>query len=217
MRDSLARVQGELEGREPGFDPGDVERSSTQAESAQPSSPQPAATESAAPNDDSTAELSAAIAESANINLRELRVQQAQRQSEKSAAEVLGVAAAFRNIHDELVYNRIDAEDRKSRLMEQVAKPLQQIGETRFQAFDQKLAAMALAIKDQKDELAAVNGTIQDANALITDLNTVLEAMLDIESYNELIELVHALLEEQQELLEDTQKARAKSAADLLK
>jgi hypothetical protein len=49
-------------------------------------------------------------------SLRLLRARQSLMQSEKSAQEVLGIAAAFRDIREELINNRVDTQDRKTRL-----------------------------------------------------------------------------------------------------
>ena len=58
--------------------------------------------------------------------LRLLRVQRAIQQSQKSVQEVQGVAAGFLAIREELINNRVDTEDRKNRLKDQIADPLEQ-------------------------------------------------------------------------------------------
>lgn len=194
MRDSLIRVQNEVLGISSGADPadaleGDNPPSATADPNAEPES---------------------------RIDLRGLRVQQAQRQVQKSRSEVLGIAAAFFAIRDELVNNRIDAEDRKSRLQERVANPLQQIGETRFPQLEARLTAVATALTKGQQEAEAVEASIADTNELLVQLNQVLEAMLDIESFNELVEIVRSLIEEQQQVLDETKKARKKEALELL-
>ena len=65
-------------------------------------------------------------------SLRLLRARQSLLQSQKSAQEVLGIAASFRDIYEELINNRVDTEDRKTRLKEHIAAPLQSIAETQL-------------------------------------------------------------------------------------
>ena len=47
------------------------------------------------------------------------------------------------------------------------------------------------------------------------ELAAVLEKMLYLESYNEILDLVRGLIEEQEKLKEDTQKERKKAVLDL--
>ncbi len=191
MRDSLIRVQNEIDGITPLLDPTErIEADSPADPAAQPES---------------------------RIDLRGLRAQQALRQSQKSAAEVLGVAAAFYSIREELINNRVDSEDRQSRIKEQVADPLQKIGEQMFPELDRRLAELEKAVALNQNEAAAVEQSITYTNELLVQLTTVLEAMLDIESYNELIEIVRSLIDDQQRLIDETKKARKRDALDLLK
>ncbi|MFM7073437.1 MAG: hypothetical protein ACKO38_16740, partial [Planctomycetota bacterium] len=75
-------------------------------------------------------------------SLRLLRVQRGIQQSQKSSQEVLGVALSFADIREELINNRVDTEDRKERLKEQIADPLQKIVAERFPALEKRLAEL---------------------------------------------------------------------------
>jgi hypothetical protein len=206
MRDSLIRLQGELEGRDAGADPADRLRSDESSGSAEP------------PGDDvAAAGGQSEDADGRALDLRMLRVQQAQRQSQKSTAEVLGVSAAFLSIRDELTLNRIDAEDRKSRLKEKIADPLKQIGQSLFPELDRRLAGAEAAISTKQGEVEAADAAIAQTNEVLVALQQVLESMLDIESYNELIEIVRSMIEDQQRLKDETSRLRAREALDLLK
>jgi len=48
-------------------------------------------------------------------------------------------------------------------------------------------------------------------------MDEVLQKMLELETYNELIDLVRSLIQEQTEIQEKTQKERKKQLLDLLK
>ncbi len=63
-------------------------------------------------------------AEEREQSLRSLRTQRAVVQGQKSAQEVLGVAASFDDIREELINNRVDSEDRKVRLQGTDRRPL---------------------------------------------------------------------------------------------
>ena len=81
-------------------------------------------------------------------SLRLLRVQQAVQQARKSAQELLGVAIAFRDIREELINNRVDTEDRKKRLQEMIADPMQAAGETLFPELDRRLEVLERLLLD---------------------------------------------------------------------
>ncbi|MDA1049916.1 MAG: hypothetical protein O3C40_05485 [Planctomycetota bacterium] len=160
-------------------------------------------------------------------SLRLLRSQRAQLQSEKSAQETLGVAASFGDIRAELINNRVDTEDRKRRLQEQVVDPLQAIGETMFPELDLRLAALSERLnarsKEGADSHAEDSETVSRATAAVeqTDeillaIDAVLQNMLDIEDFNELLDRVRDLIADQQGLLDETKKAQKQQVLDLL-
>jgi hypothetical protein len=154
--------------------------------------------------------------QAAGIDLPGLQIQQAQRQSEKSADEVLGVAAAFRAIREELVNNRVDAEDRQSRLENRVAIPLRRIGQERFPELHQLLRNLEKARENRQNQIESSAAVLAKTNEVLDELNAVLEAMLDIESYNELIDIVRSLIDDQQRIQDETRRIRRRAVRDLL-
>ncbi len=147
-------------------------------------------------------------------SLRAIRVQQALQQTRKSAQELLGVAAGFLDIREELINNRVDAGDRKQRLKEKIADPMQTIGETMFPELErreevlEKLLLDDLAAKKydlgsgQPEAVAAV----AQANDILAELDEILQQMLDLETFNELVDIVRQLIAEQERVAGDTQK-----------
>lgn len=160
-------------------------------------------------------------------SLRLLRARQSLLQSQKSAQEVLGIAAGFHEIYEELVNNRVDTEDRKSRLREQVALPLEKIAQERFPAFDQQLEQLAAQVaaveasgKLQTEDpttVAHAQASVEQVNQILTELDAVLQRMLDLESFNELLDIVRSLIDEQERLSGETKKEQKKSVLELLK
>jgi len=143
-----------------------------------------------------------------------LRAQQSLRQSEKSRQETIAVAESFYFLREELVNNRVDAEDRQQRLKDMIADPLISISENRFPDLDLHLEKLLDDLAEKRE--ATGEEVVESANLLLADLNKVLESMLDIESYNELIEIVRSLIEDQEDVIKETRKQRTKSAQDLL-
>ena len=54
----------------------------------------------------------------------------------------------------------------------------------------------------------AVDHAIAQADDVLLKLDGVLQKMLDLETFNELIELVRALIDEQDELIDETKTVR---------
>jgi len=159
--------------------------------------------------------------------LRLLRVQRALQQSQKSVAEVLGVAAGFLDIREELINNRVDTEDRKNRLQEQIADPLNQTCAEQFPKLDERLTALEARLRAAQAEGGAkvaaaeaglqADETIDQANVVLSELEAVLAKMQDLETYNELLEIVRDLLKDQEKLIERTQQERKRQTLEELK
>jgi hypothetical protein len=155
--------------------------------------------------------------------LRQLRIQRAIQQSQKSVGEVLGVAAGFLAIRDELINNRVDTEDRKNRLKDQIADPLNRTCAEQFPRLDERLTALEAIFRDstQKspDQQAALpsDQAIDQANLVLGELESVLAKMQDLETYNELLEIVRDLLKDQGQLIERTQQERKRQTLEDLK
>jgi hypothetical protein len=147
-------------------------------------------------------------------SLRALRVQQALQQTRKSAQELLGVAAGFQDIREELINNRVDAGDRKERLKEKIADPMQAVGETMFPELERReevleklllddLAAKKYDLGSGQQETAAA---VAQANDILAELDKILQQMLDLETFNELVDIVRQLIAEQERVSGETQK-----------
>ena len=150
-------------------------------------------------------------------SLRLLRVQRAEVQTQKSSQETLGVATAFEDIRFELMNNRVDTEDRKKRLQDEIAIPLQLIANDDFPRLLEKLLELEKLVGDQAREPVVAEETLQQTDELLANMQIVLDRMLELETYNELIDLVRALISEQEALNEKTKKEQKKRALDLLK
>jgi len=154
----------------------------------------------------------------ADIRVRKLlNVQQAGLQSDKSQQEVAGVSLSFADIRGELVNNRVDVEDQKERLLRDVIEPLNHISEEMFPELKTKLEELEKALADPKAEPAAIAAAIDSAEAVIKEMETVLAKMIEIEDFNQLLEIVRDILKEQEELIDATKKQQAKETLEGLK
>jgi hypothetical protein len=199
MRDSLLRLKASLTSDSPA---GDEPRGDTDLDAKQ---------------------LTPEQKEQRAAELRLLRVQRAQQQSQKSLGEVLGVAAGFLSIREELINNRVDTEDRKNRLKEQIADPLNKTCSEQFPKLDERLAALdgqltAGGVKIAAETMSpAADQAVDQVNLVLAELEAVLSKMQDLETYNELLDIVRDLLKDQQKLIERTQQERKRQTLEELK
>jgi hypothetical protein len=215
MRDSLLRVKVELAsagsaGKDAaGKDAAGKDAAGKDATGKDAGTPRPAGAE---PGDEATdGQTAAQRAQS----LRLLRVQRAAQQSQKSSQEVLGVALSFADIREELINNRVDTEDRKERLKEQISDPLQKIVAERFPELEKRLVELEKSLGDPAAARPVSEAASAQAELLLTDLNDILQKMLDLETYNELLDIVRDLIKEQTDLLDKTRQQKKRQLLEL--
>jgi hypothetical protein len=150
-------------------------------------------TDNPATNDPSSGAAQRALAR------RRLRVAGSLQNVAQSADEISGVAEAFDDLHDQLTNNRIDNPDLKSRLREQIAQPLHRIGERRMPELAARLELLQEHLHDAAGppELARA---IALADRVLVEMKEVLERMLELETYNEVVALLRGIITDQQEI-----------------
>lgn len=131
------------------------------------------------------------------------------------AFETLGVADGFQQIVAELVNNRIATEELKERLNEGIAEPLTHIGGVLMPELESALESLhaAYGSDDEQTKRRFVEAKTQ-ADAVVEAMKDVLDRMLELESYNELVELLRSIVAEQEKLgarTKDEQKAKLRS------
>ncbi len=152
--------------------------------------------------------------------VRSLRVVRAQQHGQRAAQEVLGVAMSFEDIRQEIINNRIDVNDRRDRIQRQIAQPLRQIGEELFPILDKRLVQLAGCLEQRVDEpelSASTAAALAQADEILFAMEAVLEKMLELETYNQLVDMLRSLIKDQEDLNDRTKKQQKKAALDLLK
>ena len=148
-------------------------------------------------------------------SLRLLRVQRALQDVQRSESEIFGVGVAFDDIRMELVNNRVDTVKRISRLDEQIAGPLKQIAVTAFPPLVESLQLLEQRINAEQQSQLAEN-SINQLNQILLDLDKILSRILDLETYNQLLEIVRAMMDDQDRLIDETEQRRDELAVELL-
>jgi hypothetical protein len=179
-----------------------VEFNDTAAETVEPEVSGPPAANSTGENRTPTTESTTDRA----LTRRRLRVAGSKQNIAQSADETLGVAEAFDEIHEQLTNNRIDNPDLKNRLREQIALPLRQIGEFHMPELLAKVQLIEEQIEDSVAGSAAQYAALAQADRILVDMRQVLERMLELETYNEVLGQLRDIMNDQEEIRRKTQE-----------
>ena len=171
----------------------------------------------AEPEDDDDNQLSPEDKKLREESLRLLRTQRAIVQSQKSNQESLGIAISFDDIRLQLINNRVDTEDHKNRLLQKISNPLRLICEVEFPALDTELIELETIIGRKSGQIDQAALALDRADVVLLKMTVVLDNMLELETYNELIDLIRSLIGDQEQISEKTQQERKKQVLDLLK
>jgi hypothetical protein len=145
------------------------------------------------------------------------RITGAQQSATQLAFETAGVAEGFDDIVAELINNRVDTEELKERLEQGIAEPLKEVSGELLPRLEERLAAVQQAyeakIPSAAEPLARAKA---DADAVVEAMKAVLDRMLELESYNELVELLRGIVNDQRQLKEQTQQQQREKLRGLL-
>ena len=147
--------------------------------------------------------------------VRRLRVQQAGLQANKTSEELSGIAASLDDILREMLNNRVDSVDRRERIGMGVRDPLKQIVSGPLQTLRDQIKEIESTVSDPQLGVEKTAAAVQTSEEVLLELTAVLEKMLDLESYNEILDIVRELIEDQEKLLDETKAERKKRVLDL--
>lgn len=158
---------------------------------------------------------------------RETRAEQTQRlaglwaqqsvlQADKSQQELSSVAARVDNLRQQLVNNRIDSYDRQERLLSKVGLPLRELLASEYRTLQRSLADLQSATLAGGGAQSAA-GASAALDAVLLKLDAIKSNMQDIEDFNEIVDLVRGLLDDQEKILTETEQQQRQRILDLLK
>jgi hypothetical protein len=127
----------------------------------------------------------------------------------RAAGETGEIAAAFRGIHGEFANNGLLTPELQTRLVEQIAEPLVAVGAG-------PLAALAESCREAARGDVAAADLAARADAALAALRSVLARMLELESFNEVVERLRGVIEAQERLRRDTLERQRQRARELL-
>lgn len=128
----------------------------------------------------------------------------------RAVGETAEIAAAFRDIRLELENNGLLTPEIDVRLITQIADPLAGL------AAD-ALPPLAAACRGVSDPAGARNGLVREADDVLARMRALLAMMMELESFNEVIDRLRGVIRTQEEIRVDTleqQKQRAREALE---
>ena len=145
-----------------------------------------------------------------------LRVSGALQNVTQLAYETLGVADGFEEIVAELINNRVDTEELKQRLQHEIADPLRTISGESMPELEERLQNLQRKLTDQDEAQPSLQAAKAQGQVVLEAMKQVLDRMLELESYNELVELLRDIVADQKQLHEQTKQLRRKKLRSLL-
>lgn len=150
-----------------------------------------------------------------------LRAQQAETQLSKSEGELRGVEREISQINQELINNRIDSVDRRTRLEDKIRNPLLKILNESWPPMAIDIRAIeksfSRSAKSDADLSKLLLSSIEKSGQTIVALNAILDDMIKILEFNELKELINGMVEDQGRIMEKTKQEQKKQVLELLK
>ncbi len=168
------------------------------------------------PGDDDAEDADVAKPAASSPASRALQVERVLQNSQRSSHETLQVAVAFDEIREEMINNRVDTEELKTRLKEGVADPLKRIVETRFAALEESLKQLAAVLADPNAAVTAQAKAVAETDAILVEMQQVLDKMLELETFNEVLDMLRQIIDAQEKVNAETKQKQKQKLRDLI-
>ena len=155
--------------------------------------------------------------QSTALELRDLRVARALDNGDRSAHETLTVADSFDDIREEMINNRVDTPELQTRLKDQIADPLRHISSQMFPAIAARLAQLRRVLDDPTAGPAKLEAAVKQADAILVEMKLVLDKMLELETFNEVVEMLRDIISSQEKLNQETLKRQKEDLKNKLR
>ena len=127
----------------------------------------------------------------------------------RTAGETAEIATTFRGIRGELDNNGLLTPELQTRIIDQIAEPLAAVGAG-------PLAALADGCRGAARGELATSALAARADEALAALRAVLARMLELESFNEVVERLRGVIEAQEKIRRDTLERQRQRARELL-
>ena len=96
------------------------------------------------------------------------------------------------------------------RIDEKIVKPLHSLNQGDYPAVDESLGALKLILDDGRDPLPGLDESIVQLGTMLDQMDTILKEMQRLETFQEAIELLKSIIDQQQQLEDRTDSERKK-------
>jgi hypothetical protein len=148
--------------------------------------------------------------------VRLLRIQRARQNGQKDTHETAGVADAFADIRQELVNNRIYTEELRIRIEQDIVAPLSRLVSADFVQLDEQLARLETNHDDREQSPGLRDGALSQTDTILKTMREVLARMVELEDFNEAVQLLRSIIEEQEQLRDAVRDRRKEKLRQLL-
>lgn len=169
-----------------------------------------------APEDAEAEEEAAEGAALRALARRRLRIAGSLQNVTQSSNEIFGIAEAFDDIHDQLANNRIENAELRARLHDEIALPLHRIAAIRMPEWETQLQLVQEHVLDPEAGADALARSISLADEILVEMRQVLDKMLELESYNEILSLLREIISDQEQLHRKTNQRQKERLENLL-
>lgn len=138
------------------------------------------------------------------LELRDVQVARGLDNGDRSAHETLTVAESFDDIREEMTNNRVDTPELQTRLKDQIADPLRHISQQMFPELRSRLTQLRKLANDPQAGPKQLQAALEQSDAILVEMKSVLDKMLELETYNEVVETLRSIITEQEQLHQET-------------
>jgi hypothetical protein len=135
----------------------------------------------------------------------------------KNATETTSVEEAFQDIREELINNAVHTPQMLERIDEKIVKPLHDLNVGDYPDVDESLGALKLILDDGRDPLPGLDESIAQIGTMLDQMDRILKEMQRLETFQEAIELLKSIIDQQQQLEDRTKSERKKRRIQELK
>ncbi|NBP87180.1 MAG: hypothetical protein EBU59_01445 [Planctomycetia bacterium] len=128
----------------------------------------------------------------------------------RASGETTEIAQAFREIAHELANNSLLTAELEGRLVRQIAAPLEGIVSGAIRQLTAACRSARTAAPTPPAELLTLTDTCLD------QLRAVLDRMIELETFNEVVDSLRKLIEQQEAIQQETERQRKQRARDVL-
>jgi hypothetical protein len=105
----------------------------------------------------------------------------------------------------------------QTRLKDQIADPLRRISTQMFPALKTRLVELRRELDDPTTGAAQLKESLKQCDAILTEMKLVLDKMLELETFNEVLDKLRDIITDQQKLNRDTQQQQKQELKNKLR